>query len=58
MENCRIKHAQAWAVEGGVTSWEEGCWVEKNFRMKGAHAWAVQGLKTLGQVEVLVQGDH
>ena len=34
--NSSVKHAQVWAVQGWMTSWEEGHGVEKNSRMKGA----------------------
>ena len=39
------KYAQAWAWQGWVTPWEEGCRGEKNPRVKGAveQAWAVYG---------------
>ena len=39
----RVKLAQAWAVQGWVTSWEECTGMEKNARDENAQAWPVQG---------------
>ena len=50
-KNSRVKHAQAWAVQGSLTT------REKNSRVKGALAWVVQGRVT-SWGEVLVPGDH
>ena len=44
--NSRVKHAQAWAVQGWVTSREDGHQVEKHSRVKPSQAWAVQGCVT------------
>ena len=42
-KNSRVQHAQVWAVQGWVPSWDEGCWGEKNSSVMGAQAWAVLG---------------
>ena len=44
--NSGLNPAQAWAVQGWVTPWEEGRRGEKNSRLKDAKAWGVQGWVT------------
>ena len=39
MEDSGARAAQAWAMQGWVTSWEEGRKGEKNSRANDAQAW-------------------
>ena len=49
--NSRVKHPQAWAVQGCVTSYKERCQGEKNSWVNGAQAWAARDERPLGWEE-------